>query len=128
MDWDYLAGFFDGEGNLHINYIKNKTYQLFIRIYSSDERILKEIQNFLKYGKIYEKMKTGVFELVISKKEYCRQVLESIKDKVILKRNQIAFLLDNFEFNKSNNLRFDLDKFRGFITRKNVVRKNHTLI
>ena len=27
MDWKYLAGFFDGEGNLHVHLVKN-SYQI----------------------------------------------------------------------------------------------------
>ena len=56
MDWRYLAGFFDGEGNIHINFIKNGKYlQMVCRIYSSERLVIEEIQKFLGFGKVYQK-------------------------------------------------------------------------
>ena len=131
MDWNYIAGFFDGEGNLHINALKKKgkiiAYQLRIRIYSSDEKVLLNIQKFLGSGKIYLKRISGVYELNLLKKKEVLGFLKNIQEKVILKKNQVDFVLKNYGFEKENNLSFDIDGFRGFITRKNVVRKHHTL-
>ena len=48
----YIAGFFDGGGNLHINKILNKdkkvkAYQLAVRFYNSDVIVLSTIKTFL---------------------------------------------------------------------------------
>lgn len=131
MNWDYIAGYFDGEGNLHVTCVKKgeikKAYQLQIRIYSSDERSLKAIKEYIGYGNIFLRKKTGVGELTISKKEDCSDFLMKIKNLVILKQEQVQFLLEHYSFERVNNLNFDLDKFRGFIKRKNVVRTYHTI-
>ncbi len=120
MDWSYLAGFFDGEGNIHFNKIKDKSYQILCRIYSSDKLILLSIRDFLGFGNIYQRKSTGVFELTITNKESNFTFLKSILPYSILKRNIINFVLENYDFSRSNNLDFDIDKFHSMISRKNV--------
>jgi hypothetical protein len=128
MDWSYITGYFDGEGNLHVTEVKGKkAYHLQIRIYSSDDKSLKEIQKYLGYGNIYWRKTTGVGELTITRKEDCLDFLNHIKELVILKKEQVDFLLRHYSFERVNNLNFDLDGFRSFIKRKNVVRTYHTI-
>jgi len=128
MDWNYIAGYFDGEGNLHVTEVKGRgAYHLQIRIYSSDEKSLKKIQEYLGYGKIYLRKKTEVGELTIAKKEDCLNFLNNIQELVILKQGQVKFLLENYSFERTNNFSFDLDRFRSFVKRKNVTRIYHTL-
>jgi len=126
MNWDYVAGFFDGEGNIHINVVRSKaqnnklkSLQLVCRIYSSNKDILLQLQTFLGFGNIYLKKKE-IWELVISKKEDVQLFLSQIKEKVILKKDQISYALDNYSFDHQSNFDFDIDKFRTFITRKNI--------
>jgi len=58
MDWQYIAGFFDGEGNLHLHFVKNKTQlQLMGRLYSSIINVLSKIKDFIGYGYIYSNKK-----------------------------------------------------------------------
>ena len=56
MNWEYRAGFFDGEGNVFFPpYKKNiERHNVMIRIYQSEPRklVLQEIQTFLGYGKL----------------------------------------------------------------------------
>lgn len=131
MNWDYIAGFFDGEGNINVS--KTCDYKkgghnlvIMIRIYQSSKEVLEEIKAFIGYGSIYCKKSNLVFELTFSKKENVSAFLSNIKDKVILKKEQVNYLLNNYSFNRGNNPSFDVDKFRSFITRKNVVRKLHS--
>ncbi len=131
MNWDYIAGFFDGEGNIHINKVKNApvTFAILIRIYSSQVEILNEIKYFIGFGAIYQKKSNGIYELTFTKKNQVKEFLENIKDKLIIKKSQVNFLLENYNFNIGfSNSIFDIDKFRSFITRKNVenFRKLHT--
>jgi len=132
MNWDYIAGFFDGEGNIHISVIRSKTQnnklksiQLVCRLYNSNQEILTQIKTFLGFGTIYLKKKE-IWELVILKKKDVQFFLNQIKDKVILKKGQISYVLNNYSFDHQNNVRFDIDQFRSFVTRKNVdqFRKN----
>ncbi len=131
MNWDYIAGFFDGEGNLHITPLKKNdvtiAYQLKVRLYSSDDKVLSEIKKFINYGKIYLKTSSDVYELNIVKKKNVFEFLTRISKKIIIKKNQTNFVLQNYSFKRENNLYFDVDKFRSFIKRKNVIRKHRTI-
>lgn len=142
MNWDYIAGFFDGEGNVHIHPIRGpkgpKAYHLLVRIYSTNKEVLGKIWEFLgNRGNIYIKKFTIdnidrnlLYELTITKKEDCLFILRNIVDYCIIKKDQVDYLLKNFSFLRgNNNLSFDLDKFRSFNTRKNVNKftKNYTI-
>ncbi len=54
MDWSYIAGFFDGEGNFKIGRIKitkgKIAHQLQIRITNTNKEVLEEIKRFVGYG------------------------------------------------------------------------------
>lgn len=135
MDWSYIAGFFDGEGNFHTRLNRKKqSYQLLIRMYGCNKELLKEIQKFLGYGSIYTKRKdsenrSACYELTISNKKHTKDFLLKIKDLLIEKKSQAEFLLNNFVFEYNSNKNFDIDMLRSFITRKNIskFRKNHTI-
>jgi hypothetical protein len=122
MNWDYIAGLFDGEGNIHLNFIKInnriRALQLGIRIYNSNEPLLKEVRNFINSGYIYKKNRTNIFEVMIIAKEDVKSFLINIKDKVVLKKDLIKFVLDNYHFDRNNNLNFDVPKFRTLCPRR----------
>ena len=70
MNESYIAGFFDGEGNVNKFKVKGHT-QYQVRIYQAGEKgktILKEIRDFIGYGQLYLREKTNVWELTITKK------------------------------------------------------------
>lgn len=50
ITWGYVAGFFDGEGCVYIHHAKR-----FIIFTNASLRALREIQAFLKAGRIYRK-------------------------------------------------------------------------
>ena len=131
MNWDYIAGFFDGEGNLHITALKKEgrtiAYQLKTRLYSSNNKVLLKIKEFLGYGNIYLKKVSGVYELNIMKKKDVLNFLVNLKNKLIIKKDQTEFVIQTYSFKRENNLYFDVDKFRSFIKRKNVKRKHRTI-
>lgn len=131
MNQDYIAGFFDGRGNLHITPLKKNNitiaYQLKARLYSSDGKVLLKIKEFWGYGNIYFKKVFDVYELNIMKKKEVLDFLINIKDKLIIKKSQTEFVIQNYSFKRENNLYFDVNKFRSFIKRKNVKRKYRTI-
>ena len=49
IDWGYVAGFFDGEGNLHM---ERQTSTVQLRIDNTCEEAILEIQKFIKCGRI----------------------------------------------------------------------------
>ena len=129
MNWDYIAGFFDGEGNVHILKIKSNQLAVVVRMYNKEVEVLNKIKEFIRFGNIYIKEKTGVSELTIAKKSDIKIFLENIRHKLITKKKQVDYLLDNYKFDVGvNNFSFDVDTFRSFITRKNQEfhRKLHT--
>lgn len=135
MDWSYIAGFFDGEGNIHI--IKSRTFKngnssfyVTIRLYQEDINVLEQIKLFIGYGKVYSYPKKTAAELTFIKKEYVKDFLTNIKDKVIVKKQQVDYILNNYIFERGSNMKFDIDEFRKLIIRRNVnrLRKHHTLI
>jgi hypothetical protein len=128
MNWDYIAGFFDGEGNVHIAKTKKNQLAIYIRIYQGSKEVLEEIRKFIGYGQIYQKKSTEVFELNFSKKDNVKDFLLNIKDKVILKKGQVNYVLENYKFDRVSNQNFDVNKFRSFLVRRDVERhrKLHT--
>jgi len=120
MDWSYIAGFFDGEGNLHIVFTK-KSIQIVCRIYGNSLGAFNEMIKFMGFGKIYvDKRGVKVPELAITKKEHVKIFLENIIPYLIVKRDHASFILATYDFGRNNNLNFDLEKFYSFVKRKNA--------
>lgn len=129
MNWDYIAGFFDGEGN--INLIKNKqklSYYIQVRLYSSDENVLLQIRNFLQRGQIYRVKKSSstnfVYELDLTNKIDVKFFLENIVDKIIIKKEITQYVLNKFDFGRVSNTDFDISHFRNLNQRNkgNIVK------
>jgi hypothetical protein len=134
MDWSYVAGFFDGEGNIHViksrNYKNgNNSFYIMIRIYQGDINVLEQIRAFMGYGKIYKYSNKSAAELTFNRKKDVKDFLMNIKDKVFVKKQQVEYVLNNYVFERGGNMSFDIDKFRESISRRNVdkLRKHHTI-
>lgn len=134
MDWKYIAGYFDADGNFHVRYLATRpSFQLLIRIYSTNHDVLKDIQEFVGYGSIYIKKRRGkeknwntLYEYTIAKKSETKHFLAKILPYLIVKKNQGDFLFNNFNFDVGfSNVDFDIDKFRKPITRVGVKRKHY---
>ena len=101
MNWAYIAGFFDGDGNLHLNFVKNKTQlQLLCRIYNSNIEVLEKIKEFIGYGQIYSHKRINkdwavVHGLTMAKKKDVFSFLKNISPYLIIKRNQVNYTLKN---------------------------------
>lgn len=114
MNWNYIAGFFDGEGCLaHHKYIDTKgvhrgTYKIIIS--QKEIKVLKEIQKFLEKNNIEtfwlkrnDLRWTGgriIHNLGISKFLSVRRFLENILDKTIVKKQQIKEALNDNNYTK----------------------------
>jgi len=128
MDWSYIAGFFDGEGNFHINFTK-KSIQLVCRIYGNSVGVFEEMIKFMGFGKVYFR-EGHTPELIIHRKEEVKTFLENISPFLVLKKNHALFLLSEYKFERDNNLDFNIDKFHEYPQRKgrekfyNLTRKN----
>ena len=134
MDWSYVSGFFDGEGNVHVSKSRNfkngdTTFYIMIRIYQDNIPVLEQIRTFLGYGKVY-KYPNKVAELSFNKKKNVKDFLIHVKDHVLVKKQQVDYVLAHYIFERGSNMSFDVDKFRELIVRKNVdkLRKYHTFL
>ena len=70
MNWEYIAGFFDGEGNLQMHPIRKdgkiRAYQLLTRIYSTNKEVIEKIKDFLGgKGHIYIKRPLRITQIEI---------------------------------------------------------------
>ena len=120
MDWSYIAGFFDGEGNFHMVFTK-KSIQIACRMYGESVEAFQEMIRFMGFGKIYfDKKGTKVPELTITKKEYVKTFLEKIIPFLIVKKDHAKFIFSNYNFGRNNNLNFDRKGFYTFVRRKNA--------
>ncbi|MDO8623271.1 MAG: LAGLIDADG family homing endonuclease [archaeon] len=87
MDWDYLAGFIDGEGSIII-----KPPRVRIYISNTDKKVLDEIRNFVNCGKVYEinmenknkKWSKQYCWTICSHKEILK-ILKNLKGRLIIK-------------------------------------------
>lgn len=99
VDWSYVASLFDHKGNINLLKVKGKEY-IQLRLYSRDEKILKEIKTFLDCGNIYKKELSkknrkwkDQFELTITTKEDIFLVLTQITPFLKVKQKEIQQLL-----------------------------------
>ena len=120
MNWSYIAGFFDGEGNFHLIFTK-RSIQLVCRMYGESIGAFNEMINFMGFGKIYfRKDNLKVPELTITKKSDVKNFLENIFPYLIVKKEHAKFIISEYSFERNNNLDLDLEKFYSFVKRRNA--------
>jgi intein/homing endonuclease len=87
MNWDYLAGFLDGEGSIIIKPPRIRLY-----ISNTNKGVLDEIAKFVKCGRIYEinrkleKWKRQYGWTIANHKD-CLRILEGLNGKLIVKND-----------------------------------------
>lgn len=101
MNWDYIAGFFDGEGSAFLNNKKDHLKrQPIISISQKDKRPLLEIQKFLFENGIMSKIRkhsSDIDTLGITRPTHSIKFLKIIKDKIIVKREKADELINYWE-------------------------------
>ena len=93
----YLAGFFDGDGSLHFQIIRQKEYRFgfYIRaslvFYQSTPYLagLEELKNMLGDAGYIRSRAGGMSDLTITNRQAIRQALERMRPYVIFKRPQV---------------------------------------
>lgn len=108
MNYDYIAGFFDGEGSISIlkRYRQRPTplYFLSVTLTNSDKRVLEEVKSFAGGSIQFDKGKgrsTPVYRYCIIGPK-ARIFLLSIVDKLVIKREEAEFAI-RFQELKMNN-------------------------
>ena len=89
MNWNYIAGFFDGEGNIHIT--KSRVVRIFI--YRNTVEVLEEILYFLeKYNlscKIKLRRNRNCYQLQIIKRDSVEIFLSYMIKRCIVKKKKV---------------------------------------
>lgn len=76
MNWAYIAGFFDGEGSIHVPMGQKFVTSVFISLYQSDQLPLLRIQKFLESHGIHckvrqeKRIREGPHRIVSKKEQY----------------------------------------------------------
>ena len=91
----YLAGFFDGDGSLHFQIVRQKEYRFgfYVRVSlvfyqaTSCEAGLKVIRHRLNAGRL--RRRSGMSDLTITHRPTIRTVLERMEPYVIFKKRQV---------------------------------------
>ena len=89
MNFDYIAGFFDGEGC--VTYFGKEKSYIRVSMSNTNLEVLKDIHNFLGVGRINQNIKAtpkhkACYNLVINKRADARKFLTEMHNKVIIKR------------------------------------------
>lgn len=100
MNSSYVAGFFDGEGSVYNNGGKVR-----IQIPQTNHEVLNELKNFYGCGNIYETKKQKehhkrAWTYNITNWEGCLDFLKSIRDDVIVKKDQVEYFIEFLENKK----------------------------
>ncbi|MBA3046930.1 LAGLIDADG family homing endonuclease [Patescibacteria group bacterium] len=93
MTWEYIAGFFDGEGSITHN---KKGYR--ITISQTDLKVLQKIRNYVDYGFVFKNKKRkshwkDSWIYYIAKQESVLEFLIKIKPLAVVKKEQIIFII-----------------------------------
>lgn len=97
----YLAGFLDGDGSIYVRLKPNSSYRYgfqvapYVILFQSakDRSKFEEVCSLIELGYIRER-KDGILEYTINKIDNIRIFLSVIKPFVILKRKQVALMID----------------------------------
>jgi len=104
MNWDYIAGFFDGEGSVSISYRANGNLRnVILSISQCQLEVLEQIRDFVGEGKIdvnhhkgsktWKKHWKTAWHFRISNRPAVIKFLEKIQSKIIVKKDKNAHVL-----------------------------------
>ena len=135
----YLAGFLDGDGSIYVRLKPNPTYRYgfqiapYVVLFQSqkEKENFKKIYSLIGFGYLRVR-KDGILEYIIGRTNELREFLKMVKPFVILKKKQVALMveiLDKKEKVKGKNdfrkLIDLIDRFRNLNYSKK--RKKHKL-
>jgi len=91
MNYQYIAGFFDGEGNICIKNRKGRQPQTVCTIVQKKSKVLYDIQKYLETGDIRSSVlmrKNGVSYLQMAHTDSVLKFLENIRPHLIVKLDE----------------------------------------
>ncbi len=97
----YIAGFLDGDGSIYVRLKPNSSYRYGFQVApyiilfqsSKDRSKFEEVCSLIGLGYIRER-KDGILEYTINKIDDIKKFLLAVKPFVILKRKQVALMID----------------------------------
>jgi len=92
MNWNYIAGFFDGEGNIS-KVQRGKAATCYLRFSNKVKEVLEEIRQFLQAGYFTLDKKKGVFHLVIGGHKKVLRIAEELAPRCVIKRTSLEDLI-----------------------------------
>jgi len=98
MNWDYVAGFMDGEGSIIIKPPRVRLY-----ISNTDKDVLDKICKFLKCGRVFEvkrkpnKNWSKQYGWTICDHNECLRVLKNLKGKFVVKKDKCKEAINYIE-------------------------------
>ena len=110
MNWDYVAGFYEGEGTCGAYFCKYKNkneektrfyYRLQVGITQNEKFILNEIKNFVGFGKIYKHGNGFQYNFTNNNaRKFLCKILSYCHSKYKMKQIKKALLIDKNNINR----------------------------
>lgn len=112
MNWDYIAGFFDGEGSLSFSVGKtnkeHRVFRLFLSLSNNNYEVLEKAKSFLEMGTIHTKPSKNpnartshLFQVSGFK---ILPILKELLPRIIIKKQQVALAIAFIEHRQSGKL------------------------
>ncbi|MBU1988150.1 MAG: hypothetical protein KKD94_01555 [Nanoarchaeota archaeon] len=128
MNWDYIAGFIDGEGSIIL-----KPPRVRIYISNTNKEVLDEIRKFLGCGKVYEinrknadkKWRKQYGWTICSHKEVLR-ILKNLKNRLVIKKElckEAIFYIENKRWQKYYLSEEELNKWKYLGSSRKIAKK-----
>ena len=113
MNWDYVAGYFDGEGTVC-------QHNCTLEFYNTNKESLDVMRGFIGFGVVeVKKQRPGnwlvAYRLRITNHEKVLQVIRELEPRCIVKRERLATLrtkIEGREWQRYNEVKFSSDELR----------------
>ena len=120
----YLAGFLDGDGSIYARLKPNSTYKYGFQVApyvaffqsSKNKKNFEKVCSLINIGYIRER-KDGIMEFIISKNEDIREFLKIVKPYSVMKKQQIALMVEILDFKEKIKNKKEFEKLMKLINR-----------
>lgn len=104
MNWDYVAGFFDGEGCVYIHNQKRHPKHYYLLICNTNRKQLLAIQRFIKAGYLHQCQNTAggkeFWEINIGRHLSVLRVAKELEKRCVLKKRKLQTIIKSIEGRK----------------------------
>ena len=99
MNWDWIGGFFDGEGSAYLSSQRRRdcrsgfTFRPTLKIAQKDRRVVEEIHHFMGFGQVGSEGRKGMYwAWSVCSARQCLQIIPKLLQHVLFKRHQLVLL------------------------------------